>query len=137
MAVILARPGYFVKQRLLKRFQKCRQAGVRVRYLIMINVWNGRSAREIQKVLKVHNTTVYRVVKRFKERGEASLWDGREDNGREKLSEKCSDSFSRPLSSRPSQREASPRSLKRLTTRYTVVLWTFNTFWISRALRPF
>jgi transposase len=87
MAISLARPGYFVKQRLLKRFQKCRQAGVRVRYLIIINVWNGRSAREIQKVLKVHNTTVYRVVKRFKERGEASLWDGREDNGREKLSE--------------------------------------------------
>jgi transposase len=87
MAVILPRPGYFVKQRLLKRFQKCRQAGVRVRYLIIINVWNERSAREIEKVLKVHNTTVYRVVKRFEERGEASLWDGREDNGREKLSE--------------------------------------------------
>ena len=61
MAVILPRPGYFVKQRLLKRFQKCRQAGVRVRYLIIINVWNERSAREIEKVLKVHNTTVYRV----------------------------------------------------------------------------
>jgi transposase len=38
-------------------------------------------------VLKVHNTTVYRVVKRFQERGEGSLWDGREDNGVEKLSE--------------------------------------------------
>jgi hypothetical protein len=38
-------------------------------------------------VLKVHNTTVYRVVRRFREHGEASLWDGREDNGAEKLSE--------------------------------------------------
>jgi transposase len=38
-------------------------------------------------VLKVHNTTVYRVVKRFRERGEGSLWDGREDNGGEKLSQ--------------------------------------------------
>src|SRR4051812_13423994 len=81
MAVMLPRPGFFVKQRFLKRFQKCRQAGVRVRYLIIINVWNGRSARDIEKVLKVHNTTVYRVVKCFQERGEASLWDGREDNG--------------------------------------------------------
>jgi len=87
MALILPRPGYFVKQRFLKRFQKCPEAAVRVRYLIIINVWNGRGAREIERVLKVHNTTVYRVVKRFRERGEASLWDGREDNGREKLSE--------------------------------------------------
>lgn len=87
MGVILPRPKFFVKQRLLKRFQKCRQALVRVRYLIIINVWSGRSARQIEQVLKVHNTTVYRVAKRFRERGEASLWDGREDNGGEKLSE--------------------------------------------------
>jgi len=87
MAVILPQPGFVVKQRFLKRFQKCRQAGVRVRYLIILNVWNGRGAREIEKVLNVHNTTVYRVVKRFEEHGEAALWDGREDNGREKLSE--------------------------------------------------
>jgi transposase len=87
MALILPKPGFFVKERFFKRFQKCKQALVRVRYLIIINVWNGRSAREIERVLKVHNTTVYRVIKRFRERGEASLWDGREDNGTEKLSE--------------------------------------------------
>lgn len=85
MALILPRPGYFVKQRFLKRFRQCGQALVRVRYLIIINVWNGRSAREIERVLKTHNTTVYRVVKQFREHGEASLWDGREDNGRGKL----------------------------------------------------
>jgi transposase len=87
MALILPRPSYFVKQRFLKHFQRCRQAGVRVRYLIILNVWSGRSAREIEKVLNVHHTTVYRVVKRFRERDEAALWDGREDNGQEKLSE--------------------------------------------------
>lgn len=86
MALILPKPGYFVKQRFEKRFQQCQQASVRVRYLVVINVWNGRSAREIEKVLKIHNTTVYRIVRRFRERGEASLWDGREDNGVEKLS---------------------------------------------------
>ena len=85
MAFILPRPGFFVKQRFLKRFRKCGQALVRVRYLIIINAWNGRSAREIERVLKTHNTTVYRVVRNFRERGEVSLWDGREDNGREKL----------------------------------------------------
>jgi transposase len=85
MAFILPRPGYFVKERFLKRFRKCGQALVRIRYLIIINNWNGRSAREIEKVLKTHNTTVYRVVRNFRERGEVSLWDGREDNGCEKL----------------------------------------------------
>jgi transposase len=81
MALILPRPGFFVKQRFLKCFQKCRQPLVRLRYLIIMNVWMERSAREIEKVLHVHHTTVYRVVKRFEEHGEAALWDGREDNG--------------------------------------------------------
>lgn len=85
MTFILPRPGYFVKERFFKRFRNCGQALVRVRYLIIINNWNGRSAREIEKVLKIHNTTVYRVVRNFRERGEASLWDGREDNGHEKM----------------------------------------------------
>jgi transposase len=85
MSLILPRVGYFVKERFKKRFRQCGRALVRVRYLIIMNVWNGRSAREIERVLKIHNTTVYRVVRNFRERGEASLWDGREDNGREKL----------------------------------------------------
>jgi len=85
MAFILPRPRYFVKMRFLKRFRDCGQARVRIRYLIIVNNWNGRSAREIAAVLKIHNTTVYRIVKNFRERGEATLWDGREDNGHEKL----------------------------------------------------
>ena len=87
MALILPRVSYFVKQRFQKRFRQCRDALVRIRYLIIINVRNGRSAREIAKVLNVHNTTVYRVVRAFLERGEAALWDGRQDNGTEKLSQ--------------------------------------------------
>lgn len=87
MALILPAPSYFVKEKLQKRFRQCREALVRVRYLIIMNLWNGRSARTIEQILKVHNTTVYRVAKRFRERGEASLWDGREDNGADKLSE--------------------------------------------------
>ncbi len=35
----------------------------------------------------MHNTTVYRVTARFRDRGECSLWDGREDNGDCKLTE--------------------------------------------------
>src|SRR6202041_1347928 len=103
MALILPKPSFFVKERFFKRFQNCRQALVRVRYLIIINVWNGRSAREIEPVLKVHNTTVYRVVKRFQERGEASLWDGREDNGVEKLSEHFLGILDRVVRSNPQE----------------------------------
>lgn len=76
-----------VKEKMNKRFRKCRIAAVRIRYLIVFNLWNGRSPREIEPILSVHNTTVYRVAKRFREFGEASLWDGREDNGADKLSE--------------------------------------------------
>jgi len=103
MVLILPKPSFFVKERFRKRFRQCRQALVRVRYLIIMNVWNGRSAREIERVLKVHNTTVYRVVKRFREHGEASLWDGREDNGSAKLSEHFLQILDRVVRSNPQE----------------------------------
>lgn len=87
MNSILPRPPWAVKQKIQSRFRKCRVAGVRVRYLIVFNLWNGRRVCEIEKILGVHNTTIYRVAGRFRDRGEPSLWDGREDNGSEKLSE--------------------------------------------------
>lgn len=87
MSSIVGRVSFSVKEKMSKRFRKCRLASVRVRYLIVFNLWNGRGAREIESILRVHNTTVYRVARRFRERGEASLWDGREDNGTEKVSE--------------------------------------------------
>jgi transposase len=87
MPSIVPRVPWSVKEKMRKRFQKCRVASVRIRYLIVFNLWHGRGAREIEAILHVHNTTVYRVAKRFCERGEVSLWDGREDNGAGKLSE--------------------------------------------------
>lgn len=87
MSCILSKVSAAVKEKMQKRFRKCRIAVVRVRYLIIFNLWNGRGPRLIETILDVHNTTVYRVAKRFRERGEASLWDGREGNGAEKLSE--------------------------------------------------
>jgi transposase len=76
-----------VKQKLRKRFQCCRSALVRTRYLILFNLWKARPVHQIAAVLDVHNTTIYRVAQRFRERGEASLWDGRAGNGSDKLSE--------------------------------------------------
>src|SRR6266852_352039 len=87
MGGIVLKVRFSVKERLLKNLRRCRAAGVRQRYLIIVNVVNGRSARQTAEVLHVHNTTVYRVVERFQQYGEAGLADGRGDNGVEKLGE--------------------------------------------------
>ena len=87
MPDIVARFSWLVKEKMRQRFRSCVNALVRLRYLIVFNLWHGRRVREIESVLGVHNTTIYRVAKRFREHGEASLWDGRENNGAEKLSE--------------------------------------------------
>jgi transposase len=76
-----------VKEKMCRRFQHCTVAGVRIRYLIVFNLLHGRGAYETAELLQVHNTTVYRVARRFRERGEVSLWDRREDNGEPKLTE--------------------------------------------------
>src|SRR5713226_785659 len=76
-----------VKEKMQKRFRQCTVAAVRIRYLIVFNLLSGRGAYETADILEVHNTTVYRVAKRFCKRGEISLWDRREDNGEPKLTE--------------------------------------------------
>ena len=52
---------------------------------MIVNLLNGRSVAETEAVLKIHNTTVYRILQRFRAYGEAGLEDGRADNGSEKL----------------------------------------------------
>jgi transposase len=85
MPAIVLKVRYAVKERLLKNLRRCRSAGTRLRYLVVLNVLHGRSARTTADVLKIHNTTVYRVVGRFRAYGEAGLADGRADNGADKL----------------------------------------------------
>jgi len=87
MPAIVLEVRLAVKERLLKNLRRCRDAKVRLRYLVIVNVLNGRSARETEAVLKVHNTTIYRIVQRFRTHGEVGLWDGRADNGLDKLDE--------------------------------------------------
>jgi len=76
-----------VKERLSRSLRHCRDAGTQLRFLMVFNVLNGRSARKTAEVLKIHHTTVGRVVEKFRQYGEAGLQDGRADNGDEKLSE--------------------------------------------------
>jgi transposase len=87
MPPIVLKVRYAVKQRLLRNLRRCRSAGSRQRYLIIVNLLNGRSARLTAAVLQLHNTTVYRVLRRFNTYGEAGLADGRADNGADKLSD--------------------------------------------------
>jgi transposase len=87
MASIVLKARCSVKERLCKNLRKCRSAAVKQRYLMIINVLNGRSAQKTAEVLQVHSTTVYRVVARFRNYGEAGLCDGRADNGADKLDE--------------------------------------------------
>ena len=87
MEKIVLKVRVSVKDRLSKGLRRCHDAGGRLRYLMIFNVISGRSTRETAKVLKVHHTTVGRVVAKFRRYGEAGLYDGRADNGDDKLSE--------------------------------------------------
>ncbi len=87
MPAILVGVRFSVKEKLCKQLRRCRPASVRIRFLIIINLLNGRTARQTAAALGVHNTTVYRVARRFRTHGEWSLWDAREDNGDPKLDE--------------------------------------------------
>ena len=101
MPSILPPLRYAVKQRLLRNLRHCRHAGLRLRYLIIINLLEGRAAYVTARVLGVHNTTVYRVAKRFRNHGECGLLDGREDNGTTKLDEHYLDTLYRVVRSNP------------------------------------
>lgn len=57
------------------------------RYLIIVNLEEGRSVSDTARALGVAESTVRRVRRRFLDHGEAGLVDRREDNGEAKLSE--------------------------------------------------
>lgn len=103
MSVILPGVGFFVKERLCKQLRRCRHAATRIRFLIVINLLNHRSARQTADALGVHNTTVYRVAERFLHHGECGLWDAREDNGLTKLDEDFLSVLHRVVRDRPQQ----------------------------------
>jgi transposase len=85
---ILPRPRWIDKERLIEGMRRCRDAGLKGRYLIIVNLISGRSVRETAGVLNLNASTVYRVGRRFREQGEVGLLDRREDNGEVKLDER-------------------------------------------------
>jgi len=76
------------KQKLLHRLRPCRDAGLKTRYLIVVNLVRGRSSTQTAEALHVSRSTVYRVARRFSSHGERGLLDRREDNGEPKLDER-------------------------------------------------
>ncbi len=73
------------KVRLLKRLHVCSDGKLKTRYLIVVNVLHGRSPEDTAQAVGVARSTVYRVLERFRDDGEAGLVDRREENGGHKL----------------------------------------------------
>lgn len=76
------------KRRLKRRANGTDDRKLAIRYLIVLNLAEGRSASDTAKSLGVSQSTVYRVAKRYREFGEAGLIDRREENGDDKLNER-------------------------------------------------
>lgn len=76
------------KERIRKHLRRCSDAGLKMRYLIIVNLMHGRDVQEVVMALQVGRSTVYAVAKRFREHGEAGLVDRREENGQRKLDER-------------------------------------------------
>lgn len=73
------------KRRLKKRLAKIKNAATKTRYLIVINLADGRSVVDTAKAVQVSRSTVYRVAARYRKDGEPGLVDRREDNGLKKI----------------------------------------------------
>jgi transposase len=85
MEGILPALRWSVKERLLRNLRKCREAELRTRYLMIVNLMHGRGASHIAVVLRVARSTVYRVAERYRDEGELGLVDRRCDNGDRKV----------------------------------------------------
>jgi len=79
--------GRSAKRRIGRKLRECEDAGLVRRYLIVINLDEGRSPTDIARILHVSRSMVYRVAWRFRECGEAGLIDRREENGEAKVDE--------------------------------------------------
>jgi transposase len=78
---------YSHKVKLYKKLKECKDAKLQKRYLIIVNLVSGRSAKDTATAVAVGLSTVYQAAKRFKKHGEIGLIDRREENGKTKLDE--------------------------------------------------
>jgi len=67
--------------------RKARDADLRVRCRVLLKVREGKSLRAAAREIACAPSTALRIVARFQARGEASVFDGRWDNGTRKIDE--------------------------------------------------
>jgi len=101
MSVIVPRLRLSVKERLYRHLRLCPDAGLKIRYLIIVNLVAGRSPQNTADVLAVHRATVYRVAKRFRDQGELGLYDHRHDNGPTKVDRSYREVLEKTVRSNP------------------------------------
>ena len=73
------------KEQIRKQIRSCGDANLRIRFLILCNLWAGRFVEEIVEVLQTSRSNVYRTAARYREDGEEGLIDGRRNNGKRKV----------------------------------------------------
>jgi transposase len=83
MRLHLVRP---VRHRLARLDRKTRDADLRIRCRVLLKVAEGRSLNAAARDLGCAPATAWRIVARFGLEGEASVMDGRRDNGQRKVS---------------------------------------------------
>ena len=83
MRIHLVRP---VRRRLTRLDRKTRDADLRIRCRVLLKVAEGRSLNAAARELGCAPATAWRIVARFAVQGEASVMDGRRDNGQRKVS---------------------------------------------------
>lgn len=103
MSVILPRLRQAVKDRLLRHLRTCHDAGLKIRYLIIVNLNAGRSPQKTADVLALHRATVYRTAARFRDQGELGLLDRRHNNGPTKVDRLYREVLERAVRSSPQE----------------------------------
>jgi transposase len=89
------------RRRLLRRARKTHDADERVRCLVVFRVSQGVSRTAAARQLGCHPSTATRIVARFQAQGEASLVDGRADNGSPKVDGDIEAGIATVLAKRP------------------------------------
>lgn len=87
MEGILSQEASCAKQRLRERLKWIRDAELRTRYLVVINLLEGQTVTWISRTLKISRNTVYRTKRRYEAEGESGLFDRRSNNGERKVTE--------------------------------------------------
>ena len=101
MSHIISQLSRRQKRRLADTAKSCRDARLKTRYLIVLNLAKGRKPMKVARYLAVSRSTVYRVAKRFEEAGEAGLIDRREENGKRKVDKEYLDALRQVVSEQP------------------------------------